>query len=227
MLALKLAATLDGRIATATGESQWITGPAARHWVHGQRASHDAVMVGAGTARGDDPQLTVRGFGAVPQPVRVVLSRRLDLPLAGHLARTAREVPVWLIHGREAPEAARAAWDAAGARLIEVASGPGGHLDVTEALAALGAAGLTRVFCEGGGTLAAALLAADLVDRLSLVTAGRVIGAEGTPAVGAMGVAALAEAPALRLSGVETLGEDVLTSWEREGEASADSDKLS
>jgi diaminohydroxyphosphoribosylaminopyrimidine deaminase/5-amino-6-(5-phosphoribosylamino)uracil reductase len=215
VLSLKLAATLDGRIATATGESRWITGPRARHWVHGQRASHDAVLIGAGTARADDPMLTVRGFGDVPQPVRVVLSRRLDLPREGALARTAREVPVWLVHGREASEEARAGWRAAGARLIEVASGGGGHLDVAAALAALGEAGLTRVFCEGGGTLAAALLAADLVDTLWLVTAGKAIGAEGTPAVGAMGVAALSEAPSLRLAGVEGLGSDVLTRWER------------
>src|SRR6056297_83478 len=215
VVSLKLAASLDGRIATATGESRWITGPRARHWVHAQRACHDAVMVGAGTARSDNPQLTVRGFGAVPQPVRVVLSRRLDLPRDGHLARTARDVPVWLIHGREAPEDARAAWRQAGATLLEVASGPGGHLDVESAMAELGKAGLTRIFCEGGGTLAAALLAADLVDTLWLVTAGRAIGAEGTPAVGAMGVAVLSEAPTLRLAGVEVLGEDVLTRWER------------
>jgi diaminohydroxyphosphoribosylaminopyrimidine deaminase/5-amino-6-(5-phosphoribosylamino)uracil reductase len=215
VLSLKLAATLDGRIATATGESRWITGPRARQWVHGQRAAHDAVMVGAGTARTDDPMLTVRGFGDVPQPVRVVLSRRLDVPRDGALARTAREVPVWFIHGREASEEARIAWREAGARLIEVASGAGGHLDVTDALAALGEAGLTRVFCEGGGTLAAALLAADLVDTLWLVTAGKAIGAEGTPAVGAMGVAALSEAPSLRLARAETLGDDVITRWER------------
>jgi diaminohydroxyphosphoribosylaminopyrimidine deaminase/5-amino-6-(5-phosphoribosylamino)uracil reductase len=215
VLSLKLAATLDGRIATATGESRWITGPRARHWVHGQRACHDAVMVGAGTARGDDPQLTVRGFGDVPQPVRVVLSRRLDLPLDGHLARTAGDVPVWLCHGREASQDAQAAWRDRGARLVEVPSGPGGHLDVTRALAALGEAGLTRVFCEGGGTLAAALLSADLVDTLWLVTAGRAIGAEGTPALGAMGVASLSEAPSLRLGSVESLGGDVLSRWDR------------
>jgi len=212
---LKLAATLDGRIATATGESRWITGPQARHWVHGQRACHDAVMVGAGTARSDDPMLTVRGFGDVPQPVRVVLSRRLDIPRNGALARSAEAVPLWLIHGKDASVAAQDAWRQMGARLIEVASSPGGHLDVGAAMEALGAAGLTRVFCEGGGTLAAALLAADLVDTLSLVTAGRAIGAEGTPAVGAMGVAALAEAPGLELAGVRSLGADVLSRWER------------
>jgi diaminohydroxyphosphoribosylaminopyrimidine deaminase/5-amino-6-(5-phosphoribosylamino)uracil reductase len=215
MLGLKLAATLDGRIATATGESRWITGPRARHWVHGQRAAFDAVMVGAGTARSDDPQLTIRDFGAVTQPVRVVLSRRLDLPPDGHLARSAGQVPVWLIHGRDAPEDARSAWAGAGARLIEVASGAGGHVDLAAALGALGDAGLTRVFCEGGGTLAAALLAADLVDEFALITAGKAIGAEGTPGIGAMGIAALSEAPRFRLRFERRLDADVLSVWDR------------
>jgi diaminohydroxyphosphoribosylaminopyrimidine deaminase/5-amino-6-(5-phosphoribosylamino)uracil reductase len=212
-LHLKLAATLDGRIATATGESRWITGPEARHWVHGQRACHDAVMVGAGTARADDPLLTVRGFGAARQPVRVILSRRLDLPRQGNLAATAREVPLWLLHGREAKADARAAWQDAGARLIEVPSVAGGQVDLPAAMAALGDAGLTRVFCEGWGSVAAALLGGDLVDEISLVTAGSALGAEGIPAVGAMGVAALAEAPRMRLRGMRRLGADVLTRW--------------
>jgi diaminohydroxyphosphoribosylaminopyrimidine deaminase/5-amino-6-(5-phosphoribosylamino)uracil reductase len=214
-LTLKLAATLDGRIATATGESRWITGPQARHWVHGQRAAHDAVLVGAGTARLDDPMLTIRGFGEVPQPVRIVLSRRLDLPRRSRLAASAEQVPLWLLHGREAPDEARAAWNAAGARLIEVPSVAGGHVDLAAAMGALGEAGLTRVFCEGGGTLAAALLAGNLVDELALVTAGRAVGAEGTPAVGAMGVAALSEAPEFRLLECRRLGSDVLSRWER------------
>ena len=91
-----------GRIATATGESQWITGPEARRAVHAMRLSHDAVMVGAGTARADDPSLTVRGMGNVRQPVRVVVSRRLDLPLSSTLAQTAGDVPLWLCHGPDA-----------------------------------------------------------------------------------------------------------------------------
>jgi len=215
MVTLKLAVSGDGRIATATGESQWITGPEARRWVHGARARHDAVLVGAGTARADDPSLTVRGLGIAHQPVRVVLSRRLDLPGGSALMRTAREVPVWLCHGPEAPEGARAAWDAAGARRIEVAAGPGGQLDLGEVLAALGAAGLTRVFCEGGGTLAAGLLSCDLVDELAVISAGMVLGAEGTPAVGAMGIAALSEAPRFSLRACRALGGDVLALWSR------------
>lgn len=215
MVTLKLATSSDGRIATATGESQWITGPEARRRVHAMRARHDAVLVGAGTARADDPSLTVRGLGMTHQPVRVVLSRRLDLPMDSALMRTAGEVPVWLCHGPDAPETAREAWDRAGARRIEVAAGPGGQLDLTEVMAALGAAGLTRVFCEGGGTLAAGLLSADLVDELLVMQAGIVLGAEGTPAVGAMGIAALAEAPRFTLRETRDLGGDVLAIWER------------
>jgi diaminohydroxyphosphoribosylaminopyrimidine deaminase/5-amino-6-(5-phosphoribosylamino)uracil reductase len=215
MLTLKLATSADGRIATASGESQWITGAQARAAVHGMRACHDAVLVGAGTARADDPSLTVRGLGISHQPVRIVLSRRLDLPLDSALMRSARDIPVWLCHGPDAPEAAKTAWEAAGARLIAATTGLGGQLDLGAVMTALGAAGLTRVFCEGGGMLAAGLLGADLVDDLALITAGMVLGAEGTPAVGAMGIAALAEAPRFALAETRALGGDVLSLWSR------------
>ena len=99
LVTLKLASSFDGRIATGSGQSKWITGPAARRAVHAMRARHDAVMVGAGTARADDPSLTVRDLGVDHQPVRVVISRHLDLPLMSQLARTAKETPVWLCYG--------------------------------------------------------------------------------------------------------------------------------
>ena len=213
---LKLALTLDGRIATATGESQWITGPAARREVHALRARHDAVMVGAGTARADDPSLTVRGLGIAHQPVRVAVSRRLDLPLMGQLARTAREVPVWLCHGPEADRETRTAWEGLGARLLPCPEAGGGGLDPAGVLQALGAAGLTRVFCEGGGALAATLLGADLVDELVVMSAGLALGAEGRPALGALGLARLAEAPRFRLAETRALAGDVLHRWRRD-----------
>jgi diaminohydroxyphosphoribosylaminopyrimidine deaminase/5-amino-6-(5-phosphoribosylamino)uracil reductase len=215
MVTLKLAMSLDGRIATASGDSQWITGPEARRRVHGMRADHDAVLVGAGTARADDPSLTVRGFGDVAQPVRVVVSRRLDVAHDGQLGRTARQVPVWLIHGADAPEAARAAWTAQGARLLEVASLSGGQVDLSAALRVLGDEGLTRVFCEGGGTLAASLLAGDLVDRLAIFSGGLMLGAEGKPGVGALGISALAEAQTWALESVQRVGPDTLSIWLR------------
>ncbi|ETX27366.1 5-amino-6-(5-phosphoribosylamino)uracil reductase [Roseivivax isoporae LMG 25204] len=211
---LKLATSFDGRIATATGESRWITGPAARAVVHGLRASHDAVMVGAGTARADDPDLTVRGRGAVMQPVRIVASRLLDVPLMGRLARTARDVPVWMVHGPEAHPETRRAWEGLGARLIPCPL-QGRQLDPAALLAALGGAGLTRVFCEGGGTLAATLLAADLVDELVGFTAGLAIGAEGQPAIGALGLDRLDAAPRFRLVDTRPAGGDVLHRWVR------------
>ncbi|WP_375173358.1 bifunctional diaminohydroxyphosphoribosylaminopyrimidine deaminase/5-amino-6-(5-phosphoribosylamino)uracil reductase RibD [Pseudooceanicola sp.] len=213
---LKLASSFDGRIATATGDSQWITGPEARRHVHAMRARHDAVMVGAGTARADDPGLTVRGLGIAHQPVRVVVSRRIDLPLMGQLARTAKETPVWICHGTDADPTLRDTWTGLGARLIpcEVM---GGQLDPLSVLKGLGEAGLTRVFCEGGGALAASLLQADLVDELLGMTAGVAIGAEGLPSLGALGLSRLAEAPRFRLRESRMLGGDVLHHWERAG----------
>ncbi|WP_282064591.1 bifunctional diaminohydroxyphosphoribosylaminopyrimidine deaminase/5-amino-6-(5-phosphoribosylamino)uracil reductase RibD [Aliiroseovarius marinus] len=214
MLTLKLASSFDGRIATASGESQWITGPEARRHVHAMRASHDAVMVGAGTARDDDPSLTVRGLGVDHQPVRVVLSRHLDLPLDSQLGRTAREVPVWICHGRRAAPELIAAWEGMGAELIEVNEAQG-TLDPTSVLQALGDRGLTRVYCEGGGGLAASLLGARLVDELVGYGAGLAIGAEGRPSLAAMGLSRLAEAPRFDLVECRDIGGDVLHRWRR------------
>lgn len=213
-LTLKLAASLDGRIATATGESQWITGPEARRAVHGLRARHDAVMVGAGTVRADDPSLTVRDLGVAHQPVRVVVSRRLDLPLTGQLARTAGEVPVWICHGPDADPALIDAWHGLGARLLpcEVVRG---QVDMASVLKELGGGGLTRVFCEGGGQLAGSLLSAGLVDVLFSFTAGLALGAEGQPSIGALGLERLAEAPRLDLAEVRRIGGDLLQVWRR------------
>ncbi|WP_349252187.1 bifunctional diaminohydroxyphosphoribosylaminopyrimidine deaminase/5-amino-6-(5-phosphoribosylamino)uracil reductase RibD [Actibacterium sp. MT2.3-13A] len=215
MVTLKLAASFDGRIATASGESQWITGPEARRAVHAMRARHDAVMVGAGTARADDPALTVRGLGVGHQPARVVCTRRLDLPLDSQLARSAREVPLWLCHGADAAPEILAAWVGLGARLLPVAVGRDRQLDPAALLRALGAAGLTRVFCEGGGALAAALLGAGLVDELIGFTAGMTLGAEGYPSIGAMGLDRLAQAPRFRLLDSRPVGPDLLHRWER------------
>lgn len=211
---LKLANSFDGRIATATGESQWITGPEARAAVHGLRASHDAVMVGAGTARADDPSLTVRGWGAVRQPVRVIVSRLIDVPLMSKLASTAREVPVWVVHGSDAATMTRRAWESCGATLLQ-SEVRGGRIDPHALLKALGRQGITRVFCEGGGQLAASLLAADLVDELVGFTAGMALGAEGRPGIGAMGVDRLSEAPRFVLEEVRAVGADVMHRWRR------------
>ncbi len=209
-LTLKLATSLDGRIATASGESQWITGPDARRMAHAMRARHDAVLVGAGTARADLPSLTVRGLGVSRQPVRVVLSRTLDVPQHGPLFERASDAPVWVIHGDAAPAAAKAAWGAAEARLIDIGQG-----DAAAAVGALAQAGLTRVFCEGGGGLAASLLDAGLVDRLVVFQAGLALGADGLAAVAGLPGRALGDIARFQLDEVARVGADSVQIWHR------------
>ncbi|NNE53794.1 MAG: bifunctional diaminohydroxyphosphoribosylaminopyrimidine deaminase/5-amino-6-(5-phosphoribosylamino)uracil reductase RibD [Sulfitobacter sp.] len=211
---LKLATSFDGRIATGTGESQWITGPEARRAVHAMRARHDAVMVGGGTARKDDPSLTVRDLGIADQPARVVISRRLDLPLMGQLARSAGVPPVILCHGQDADASLVQTWQDLGATLLPCRV-KGAQLDPADILQQLGHHGLTRVFCEGGSALAASLLEADLVDELVGFTAGLIIGAEGLPGIGAMGLAQLRDAPRYRLKSTRAIGPDTLHIWAR------------
>lgn len=214
LVTLKLASSFDGRIATGTGQSKWITGPEARRAVHAMRARHDAVMVGAGTARADDPSLTVRDLGVDRQPVRVVVSRHLDLPLISQLATSAREVPLWLCHGKGAGPERMQAWEGLGARLVPCAN-RGVQLDAQDILQQLGSAGLTRVFCEGGSALAASLLAEDLVDELVGFTAGLGIGAEGLPSVGALGLTRLEAAARFELVQTTAVGADVMHHWRR------------
>lgn len=215
-LTLKLATSLDGRIATADGESRWITGPHARREVHLLRATSDAILVGAGTARADDPRLDVRNLGlADRQPVRVVVTGSLALQRESHLGRSAGEAPLWLAHHVEADPARRAAWAERGATLLEIPFQPDGQLDLGALFQRLGDRGLTRVLCEGGGRLAGALLAADLVDEVVCYAAGLVLGGEGVASVGPMEVTTLALAPRFRLAELRRTGGDVCARWAR------------
>lgn len=210
---LKLATTLDGRIATASGQSRWITGPAARRHTHLLRLTHDAVMVGAGTARADNPDLSVREMGRTHQPVRIVLDSRLSHRPDSRLGETARQIPVWMVHGPAAPPAARSAWAATGAELIEVATSPNGQIDPQAALQALASRGLTRILCEGGGELAASLIKAGLVDDLAQYQAGALIGADGRAALAPLGLTDLGLAPRLSLRETRILGADTYALW--------------
>lgn len=208
---LKLAATLDGRIATATGESRWITGPESRRRVHLMRMTHDAVLTSSATALADDPDLTARDMGAAQQPLRILCDAGLRVPATSRLGRTAGDPPVWVLHG-DSPPAARSAWAATGARLIPCATA-GGHLDLAAAFRALAAEGLTRLLIEAGGQFAAALIRAGLVDELALFQAGCLIGTEGRAVLGPLSLTALAEAPRPRLIEATTCGPDTLTRW--------------
>ncbi len=206
---LKLALSLDGRTATATGDSHWITGPLARRAVHMMRASNDAVMIGAGTARADDPRLTVRDLGVARQPVRVVIATDLDLHRDGNLARSAPHTPLWLCHRKGATTAP---WDQLGATCITCATDEN-RIAVAPMLNALAERGITRVFCEGGATLAASLIAAGRVDELVVFSAGVTIGGDGLAALGPLGIDKLAEASRWSLKDTRAVGNDVIHVW--------------
>lgn len=199
---LKLATSLDGRIATASGESKWITGEAARLQGHRLRAGHDAILVGVETVLADDPELTARLPGrAVDQPLRVVLDSRLRTPQTAKVAQGGS-----LILTAADPAAI-------GLAMVErIEAGEDGRPSPAAVLAALQGGGMASVLIEGGGQVAASFLRAGLVDRLEWFRAPILLGREGRPCVAALALAKLAEAPKFRRLAVEPLGDDL---WER------------
>lgn len=198
---LKLATSLDGRIATATGESKWITGEAARMEGHRLRAAHDAVLVGVETVLADDPELTARLPGRpVDQPLRVVLDSRLRTPPT---AKVVRGDSLILTAAEPAP---------VGAARVQRIEAPDGRPSPAAALRAIQQAGAGSVLIEGGGQVAASFLRAGLVDRLEWFRAPVLLGGEGRPCVGALALAKLADAPKFRRLSAEPLGDDL---WER------------
>jgi diaminohydroxyphosphoribosylaminopyrimidine deaminase/5-amino-6-(5-phosphoribosylamino)uracil reductase len=216
LVTLKLATTLDGRIATHSGESQWITGELARDRAHALRANHDAVMVGINTAIADDPQLTCRLPGLSHRsPVRVIVDSRLRLPLTARVVADAKRVPTWIVTLRGGDALRQEAFRDCGVELIEVEPDDGAGIDMKEALQALGGRGLTRVLAEGGAQLAAALLRARLADRLAWFHAPRVIGGDGIAAVAPLGVVQLGRAPGFVRTSIQEIGDDVLETYRR------------
>jgi diaminohydroxyphosphoribosylaminopyrimidine deaminase/5-amino-6-(5-phosphoribosylamino)uracil reductase len=211
---LKLAQSLDGRIATATGESRWITGPEARAHVHRLRRAADAIVVGSETVLADDPVLDVREDGrVVGRPRRVVIDSRLRTPPRARLLDRADPGRAWIVTVAGAPASRRAALERAGARVIAVRA-RAGRVDLAAAWRALAREGLNEVLVEGGGRLAAALVRARLADRLALFVAPIALGGDARPALGALGVGRLERAPALSKLRVQRLGRDVLLEGE-------------
>jgi diaminohydroxyphosphoribosylaminopyrimidine deaminase/5-amino-6-(5-phosphoribosylamino)uracil reductase len=214
LVTLKLATSLDGRIATSSGESQWITGEEARARGHLLRRSHDAVMIGSGTALADDPSLTCRLPGLEDRsPVRIVLDGRLRLDPRSRLTTSAHSVRTWLVTREDAAPRKLAVLRDLGVDVVRVGLDETGRLDLQRVLAALAARGITRILVEGGAELAGALLRARLIDRLAWFQAPMVIGGDGRAAIAALGVETLAEAIALNPAGSALLARDHLHSY--------------
>ena len=198
---LKLATSLDGRIATASGESQWITGPEARQQGHRLRATHDAILVGVETVLADDPELTVRlPDYAGSHPLRLVLDSRLRTPATARVASGNT-----LILTTSAPRAIGQA------EVVAVAADDA-RPAVVAVLDALNARGVGSVLIEGGGRVAASFIQAGVVDAIEWFRAPILLGGEGRPCVASLALAKLADAPKFRRLGVAPVGDDL---WER------------
>lgn len=210
LVTLKLASSLDGRIATANGESKWITGPEARALVHRMRAENDAVMVGAKTALKDDPELTVR-LARGRNPIRVILDSTLSLPIASKVFNGVKEGKARLIIftslGADEKRLKKAV--DSGAEVIRVASN-GSGLSLKKVLKELAKREITSVLVEGGGQVSASLLKEKLVDRLLVFYGPMVLGSDSLPSVGPLGLMGLRHAPRFKTTRVRKIGDDIL-----------------
>lgn len=215
-ITLKIATSLDGRIATATGESRWITGEEARAAVHRLRAEHDGVLIGSETAVVDDPELTVR-LEAAPlrQPLRIVLDSRLRLSPSSRLMKTLAIAPLLVIGARDVDRSLATALETAGARIALVPRGLDG-LDLDEAFEALKTVhGVDRLLIEGGGRVAASCITAGCIDRIEWFRAPMLLGSEGRPSIGPLAMESLSAAPRYVRVAIREVGADLWETYER------------
>jgi len=213
LVTLKIAQSLDGRTASASGESKWITGEPARQFGHMLRAEHDAILVGIGTAQADDPELTCRLPGLEDRsPLRVILDSRLKLSEWSKLAQSAHDHPTVVFTVN--PDGG-AALRAAGVEIIVVAKDARGRADLNAILKELAARGITRLLVEGGATIHATFLDRGFADRLEVFTAGLVLGAAGHASIDSLAALALDEASHFARTAMLRLGDDLLESYRR------------
>ncbi|MEQ9042620.1 MAG: bifunctional diaminohydroxyphosphoribosylaminopyrimidine deaminase/5-amino-6-(5-phosphoribosylamino)uracil reductase RibD [Alphaproteobacteria bacterium] len=216
LVTLKTATTLDGRIATHTGESEWITGERARQVSHYFRANHDAILVGTGTVSIDNPMLTCRLPGFENRPsVRIVVDSRLRMPLTSKLVATAGRIPTWVVAREDVDSERLDAFEDCGVEVLGMPVDENGYPDIGEMMQEFGRRGLTRVLLEGGGHLAAALFARDLIDRIAWFRAPSVMGGDGIPVATAFGVDRLADMPTFVRRETRAIGPDLLEIYAR------------
>ncbi|HIF09134.1 MAG TPA: bifunctional diaminohydroxyphosphoribosylaminopyrimidine deaminase/5-amino-6-(5-phosphoribosylamino)uracil reductase RibD [Sneathiellales bacterium] len=211
LITVKVATSLDGKIALHNGRSKWITGATARARAHLMRASHDGIMVGVGTVVADDPELFCRLPGLADRsPIRIIADSRLRTPLTAKLVAGVQKTSTWVIALDTTANERKRAFADVGVEVIEVGPNKDGRLDMATAVTALGSRGLQSVLVEGGGRLISSMLAARLVDRMAWFHAPKVIGGDGIPAAAALGIGSLTDAPQFRRIDCQTVGEDIL-----------------
>lgn len=212
LVTLKVAASLDGRIATSTGESRWITGPQARRAAHGLRLDHDAILIGRRTADIDDPLLTCRLEGLEHRsPVRIVADSNLGLARGSALVASAADIPTWIVCARDADVARKETLREAHVDVIEVDRDHSGRVSPRALMAALGSRGLTRLLVEGGALLAGSLARDGLVDRVAWFHAPLLLGHDASASLAGLDVTSLSDARQWRVLYHRTWGQDGLT----------------
>jgi diaminohydroxyphosphoribosylaminopyrimidine deaminase/5-amino-6-(5-phosphoribosylamino)uracil reductase len=205
---LKLATSIDGKIATSIGESKWITGEHARNYVHMLRAKSDAVMVGIDTVCADDPELTCRLPGLLDQsPIRIIVDSNLRISEDSKLIKTAKKHPLWVITSGE--QANKANLEKLGVKIISCKMDEDFRVDLKDAMKILAKMGITRLLVEGGSKLATSFIKNNLVDQLIWIKAPIIIGNEGIPAISDFDISSIKDAKTFKCHSIKKLGDDV------------------
>ena len=214
-ITLKLATSLDGKIATKNNESKWITGERSRKLTHLYRMQSDAVMIGSRTAIMDDPSLNVRHITTKQQPAKIIIDTTLKTPLTSKIFQSANEFKTIICCGHNVDQSLVSIWINQGSKIIKCKTNMDGKIDLIDAMKQLGTIGINNIFCEGGASLATSLLKADLIDEFISMTSGLLIGANGRSVVGNFDNLSISKLPILKLRESYKYGQDVVSIWSK------------
>ena len=214
-ITLKLATSLDGKIATKNNESKWITGERSRKLTHLYRMQSDAVMIGSRTAIMDDPSLNVRHITSKQQPAKIIIDTTLKTPLTSKIFQSANEFKTIICCGHNVDQSLVSIWINQGSKIIKCKTNMDGKIDLIDAMKRLGTIGINNIFCEGGASLATSLLKADLIDEFISMTSGLLIGANGRSVVGNFDNLSISKLPILKLRESYKYGQDVVSIWSK------------